>query len=212
MYTVFVIGNIASGKSTAARYLEMHGGRLIDLDQLAKTLYQPGSDLIIEIADTFGSDVLDDDGCIITARLAQRAFASPEATSRLNALVHPRLLQKLADILVEPQCCAAAPSGYLFTVVEISVAASFVQAFPLADEVIAITAPLELRRERAVERGMASGDFDRRAEVQPSEEELCALASVVIDNSAADDSLFAELDAWLEGHGFVACNQERASL
>ena len=46
MFTVFVLGNIASGKSTACRYLESHGAMLIDLDELAKSLYVPGLSLI----------------------------------------------------------------------------------------------------------------------------------------------------------------------
>ena len=46
MFTVFVLGNIASGKSTACRYLESHGAMLIDLDELAKSLYVPGSEIV----------------------------------------------------------------------------------------------------------------------------------------------------------------------
>ena len=46
MFTVFVLGNIASGKSTACRYLKSHGAMLIDLDELAKSLYVPGSDIV----------------------------------------------------------------------------------------------------------------------------------------------------------------------
>ena len=46
MFTVFVLGNIASGKSTACRYFESRGAMLIDLDELAKSLYVPGSCLL----------------------------------------------------------------------------------------------------------------------------------------------------------------------
>ena len=51
MITFFLIGNIASGKSTAARYLERRGAMRIDLDQLAKDLYQPGSAVVDAIAE-----------------------------------------------------------------------------------------------------------------------------------------------------------------
>ena len=54
MFTVFVLGNIASGKSTACRYLESRGAMLIDLDDLAKSLYVPGSDLVGALAEEFG--------------------------------------------------------------------------------------------------------------------------------------------------------------
>lgn len=203
MYTVFVIGNLASGKSTAAKYLAQQGGRLLDLDQMAKDLYQPQSAVLSAIADAFGDDVLDEDGALRTWVLARRAFASPEATAELNGIVHPVLLQKLGDVLVEPCGCGLSQPTYPFTVVEVSVADAFTEAFPLADEIIAITAPLDIRRQRAIERGMTADDFDRRAEVQPSEKELCALASTVIDNSAGDDALFRTLDAWLDEHGLL---------
>ena len=54
MFTVFVLGNIASGKSTACRYFESRGAMLIDLDELAKSLYVPGSDIVNALADEFG--------------------------------------------------------------------------------------------------------------------------------------------------------------
>ena len=76
-------------------------------------------------------------------------------------------------------------------------------AFNLADEIIAITAPADIRRMRAIERGMSAEDFDARAALQPSEEELCSLASLVIDNAAGDDSLFAALDAWMADKGLL---------
>lgn len=203
MFTVFVIGNIASGKSTAARYLAQQGGRLIDLDQLAKDLYQPGSDVVDELCEAFGREVLDEDGGINTKALAQVAFATPESVATLNGIVHPRVLQQLGDLLVPPYCCTAAEPTNPFTVVEISVAADFVQAFPLADEIIAITAPLDIRRDRAIARGMTGDDFDQRAAAQPTEDELCAMASYIIDNTLADDSLFIALDEWLAQRGFA---------
>lgn len=200
MYTAFIIGNIASGKSTASRYLESRGAFRVDLDQMAKDLYQPGSDIVASLADAFGWDVLDSDGAVRTAVLAQRAFSSDESTAVLNAIVHPVLIRRLSDMLLCPSCTAgyAAPA---LTVVEISVAADFKEAFGMADEVLAISAPLAVRRERAVERGMSYEDFDRRASRQPSDEELAALATTVIDNTYADDTLFAKLDAWLDERG-----------
>lgn len=202
MYTVFVIGNLASGKSTASRYLAARGGRHIDLDQLAKDLYQPGTAIVANLQDAFGADIVDEDGYVRTGVLAVRAFASPEATQVLNSIVHPVLLQRLGDMLVEPCGCGVTGPTYPFTVVEISVAQSFTDAFPLADEIIAITAPLELRCARAVARGMREDDFLRRAAAQPSEAEICSLATRVIDNTAADESLFEALDAWLAERGF----------
>ena len=96
MFTVFVLGNIASGKSTACRYLESHGAMLIDLDELAKSLYVPGSDIVNALAEEFGWDILDGEGGIRRNVLAARAFASPDTVARLNGIVHPVLIEQLS--------------------------------------------------------------------------------------------------------------------
>lgn len=203
MFTIFLIGNIASGKSTAARYLESKGAHRIDLDAMVKDLYIPDSDLVTSIADQFGCDVLDESGSVRFPVLAKRAFACSEQTERLNALVYPVLLEQLTRILSPSPCCGAFVPSHEFTVVEVSVAAQFTEAFGLADEVIAITASLDVRRKRAISRGMSPEDFDVRVAVQPSEEELCALASRVIPNEGDNDALFGALDNLLAEHGLI---------
>ena len=202
MFTLFVIGNLASGKSTAARYLASRGARRIDLDQLAKDLYVPGSDVVAALADAFGSDILDENGAVRTRVLAERAFATPEQTHTLNDIVLPLVYERLNNMLLPCACMATERSLPALTVVEVSLAREFSYAFPLADEIMAITAPLEVRIARAVERGMSEDDAENRAALQPSEEEPCGLANTVIDNTAGDDSLFLALDEWLAHHGF----------
>lgn len=203
MYNVFLIGNIASGKSTAARYLESRGAQRIDLDMVAKDLYVPGSDLVLALADTFGSDILDDEGLIRKSLLAERAFISSEQTAKLNALVHPLVKQQLISMLLPAQSCAGDARCASLTVVEVSTPSAFSDIFTLADEVIAISAPLDVRRERAIERGMDPDDFDARCGVQPTEDELCSMATKVIDNAQNDDSMFLGLDSWIAEHALL---------
>ena len=203
MYSVFVIGNIASGKSAACRYLASQVGMYLDLDRLAKSLYVPGSELVGSIAEEFGWDVLDAQGGIRTDVLASRAFVTPDETEKLNALVHPVLVEQLSSRLLDPVCCTVSAVSYPFAVVEVSAPRDFSDGFGLADEVIAITAPVNIRRQRAIRRGMSAGDFDRRADIQPSESELCSMASLVIDNSLDDDALFLRLHDWLVDRKFV---------
>lgn len=196
-FTLFVIGNIASGKSTACRYLEGLGARHIDLDVVAKSLYVPGSALVESVAEEFGWDILDSEGSIRFSELAERAFADDDHIERLNRIVHPALLEYLANILLPVPCCSLVVPSPALTVVEISAPASFTDSFGLADEVMAISAPLATRRLRAVERGMSPEDFDARSAVQPSEDELIEMAHVSIDNACGDDTLFKSLDRWL---------------
>ncbi len=210
MFTIFLIGNIASGKSCASRYLERRGALRIDLDELAKGLYQPGSAIVDDIAAEFGWDVLDADGGIDRARLARRAFASPADAERLNAIVHPVLLEQLGNRLVPANCCSVMVPAHDLAVVEVSAPAGFTDAFALADEVVAVTAPVEVRRRRAIARGMDPADFDARAECQPSEEEIRSMATAVIDNAAGDDGLFEALDALLAADGVVPAAEGRS--
>ena len=86
--------------------------------------------------------------------------------------------------------------------VEVSAPTGFEDAFGLADEILVISAPLSVRRERAIQRGMEPSDFDARSACQPEESVLCNLATTVIYNAADDNSLFEQLDAWLSRHGF----------
>lgn len=210
MFTLFVIGNIASGKSTATRYLEARGAWRIDLDELAKSLYEPGSELVGELADTFGYQILDADGGVVTSQLARAAFCDKDHTEQLNSIVHPRVKDCLAHMLVPPMCCCATGPAYELAVVEISVPRSFADVFDLADEVVAISAPLAVRRARALDRGMDGDDFDARAAAQPSEDELRALADTVIENEGNPEDLRASLDAWLAEHNLLVMDSEGA--
>lgn len=209
MFTVYVLGNIASGKSTACRYLESHGAMLIDLDELAKSLYVPGSDIVNALAEEFGWDILDGEGGIRRNVLAARAFASPDTVARLNDIVHPVLIEQLSLRILDPVCCTVSSPRYPFAVVEVSAPTGFEDAFGLADEILVISAPLAVRRARAIHRGMEPFDFDARSSCQPDESELCNLATTVIDNSSDDESLFDQLDLWLSRHGFIGSEERK---
>lgn len=174
---------------------------------MAKDLYIPGSPLVMEVADAFGWDVLAADGSLRTAVLAERAFATPETIARLNAIVHPPLFEQLALRILPPQCCSTVMPSAQLTVVEVSAAASCTDAFGLADEVLAISAPRSVRRQRALDRGMDGADFDRRADVQPDEDELCALAQTVMLNTGTEQELFVALDRWLAERGITLMDE-----
>ena len=210
MFTLFLLGNIAAGKSYAARYLVRAGGMRIDLDRMAKDLYLPGSAVVGELAVCFGCDILDGEDGVGMPRLVARVFVGPDRAARLDAIVHPLLMEHLAARLSPCGCCAAARPGARLAVVEVSAPASFTDAFALADEVAAVWAPLDVRRERAVARGMDPADFERRAALQPSDAQLRGWSSVVFDNAAIDGRLEAALDSWLASHGLDRVGGARA--
>ena len=194
MRTVFLAGGIASGKSTVAKLLRERGAWLCDLDQVSREVLEPGSELLGEIAAEFGSDLIDPfTGELNRRLLAERAFASAEATERLEDIEMPAIKARLAQILTNTCCAAAAPT---VAVVEVPLLDRVEDLLPLADEVLVVVAPLALRRERAQGRGMDAVDFDARVEHQPSDDYLRSHATYVIDNAGDARALEAAVDAW----------------
>ncbi|MBS5451731.1 MAG: molybdopterin-guanine dinucleotide biosynthesis protein B [Coriobacteriia bacterium] len=211
MYTLFLTGGIGSGKSVAAAHLAGRGARVIDLDEVAHRVLEE-ADVKAALAQRFGEDVLRwplfDDDCgflcgadplveqaeVDRAELARRAFADESSTRDLDAITHPRILARLGDMLVGPGCCAKAGEDFALTVVEVPLIEG--AGRELADEVMTLSCPLELRRQRAVERGMDADDFDRRAERQISDERRAELADTIIANDGTPEQLAAALDAW----------------
>ena len=197
MYSIFLIGNIASGKSSAASYLEHRGARRIDLDAVCKNMYVAGAAIVDDLAEEFGLDILSADGGINTSKLAAHAFVDAESTNRLNSIVHPYVAEYVVQTLLPANCCSTLVPEFPLTVVELSVASEYRDLFPLADEVLAISAPEDVRRDRAISRGLNPVDVDRRMSVQPNEHDLLSLATTVIVNDGSEAALYEKLEAWL---------------
>ncbi len=194
MHTTFLAGGIASGKSTVARMLHERGAWLCDLDQVSRDVLESGGPVLAQIASEFGDDLIDPEtGELDRLGLAVRAFASPEATERLEAIEMPAIRERMSQILTNPGGAATAPA---LPVVEVPLLDRVEDLLPLADDVLVVTAPLELRRARAVGRGMDAEDFDARVSRQASDEYLRAHATHVIENTADVEALERAVEAW----------------
>ena len=87
MYTVFLAGGTASGKSTAARELERLGAWRIDLDELSRAVLAPGEPCVAEVCAAFGDDLVDPEtGALDRALLARRAFADDSSAELLEEI------------------------------------------------------------------------------------------------------------------------------
>ena len=198
MYTVLLAGGIGSGKSTVARELERLGGRRIDLDQLSREVLAPHSDVVLQIADAFGDDlVVPTTGELNRRLLAERAFTTKADAARLEAIELPAIRALLAQRLEE---LATSENPPAFCVVEVPLLDRMGEGIALADEVLVVTCPLELRRERAIARGMDAEDFDARVANQPTDEWLRAHATSVIDNEGTSSELVACVRDWYDTH------------
>lgn len=204
MHTTFLAGGIASGKSTVARMLHERGAWLCDLDQVSREVLESGSPVLAQVAAEFGDDLIDpESGELDRLGLAVRAFASAEATERLEAIEMPAIRERLAQILTSSCCAATEPA---LAVVEVPLLDRVEDLLPLADDVLVVCAPLALRRERACGRGTDVEDFDARVARQATDDYLRAHATHVIENDGDEEALARAVDAWWQtvmgsGHG-----------
>ena len=91
MKTIALTGGIGCGKSTLVQWLGRSGIALVDTDLLARIVVEPGAPALEEIRIRFGGSVLDDQGRLRRAALADRVFADAAARRDLEAILHPRI-------------------------------------------------------------------------------------------------------------------------
>lgn len=188
MLRVGLTGGIGSGKSTVAGRLAEHGAVVIDSDLLAREVVAPGTPGLAEIVAAFGSGVLAADGGLDRAALAARVFNDPDARARLNAIVHPLVGARTAELMA-----AAPPDAIVVHDVPLLVENGLAPNYHL---VIVVDAPAETRVDRLVTaRGMSEVDVRARIAAQASEAARRAAADVWLDNSGAPDEILAAVDA-----------------
>ncbi len=206
MKTVFLAGGIGSGKSTVARELERLGAARIDLDELSREVLEPCSPVLDAIAEAFGADLVDAHTGVLNRRLlAARAFATPEDAARLEELELPAIRELLYKRL--ESLSASHEGNARLCVVEVPLLDRVGEMLDTVDEVLLVDCPLDLRRVRAVQRGMTETDFDARAANQPSDEWLRAHATTIIPNEGTAEELCERVRVWYE-QAIGACDHE----
>ena len=196
MYTVMVTGGLGSGKSTLCKLICEHGAMSMNLDEIYRGLLESNENMIADLADRFGDDILDDSGMVIRSKLAEEAFSDERSTKDLNAITFPYIMAMTNDYLLDVHCVPCSSSKVL--VVEVPLLTEVPEFAQLADESIAVNVPSDVRLQRAVARGMNPADALRRLQVQPTDAERDAIADTICDNSGTEDDLRAWADAWWE--------------
>ena len=191
MEKIFVIGGMGAGKSTARKALVDQGLEYIDLDLIGHEILH--WEIVKEdVSATFGEDVLDPDGEINRKALARKAFVSPAESRKLNRITQPRIEDAFTTKLDELEA-----AGCPAVVVEYSVFKSRQMSLAyLADIVIAVLAPLEVRIERAVASGFDEADVRRRIAQQITDAERIEQADVVFNNDGTKEELYNKVVNW----------------
>jgi dephospho-CoA kinase len=188
MLRVGLTGGIGSGKSTVAGRLVEHGATLIDADRIAREVVAPGTDGLAEVAAAFGDGVLAADGSLDRPALAAVVFADESQRARLNAIVHPRIGARTAELIA-----AADPEAVVVHDVPLLVENGYAPVYHL---VVVVDVPVEERVRRLVrDRGMTEADVRARIAAQADEPSRRAAADVWLDNSGTPDQVLAAVDA-----------------
>ena len=178
MLLIGLTGNIASGKSTVARFFEERGAAMIDADILARRAVEMGTTAYRDIVRRWGEEVLAPDGEVDRGALRRIVFSEPEELEALNRIVHPEVA-RLRDRLVAD----ARRRGELICVVDIPLLfeRDLVDEF---DRIVLVDAPRPIRLERLVrERGLSETEaMDMIAAQMPAELKR-ARADFIIDNT-----------------------------
>jgi dephospho-CoA kinase len=195
MRVVVITGGIGAGKSTAGAFLRSKGAVAIDSDRVAEALLEKGSPTLASVAEEFGPGVLAPDGSLDRRALADAAFRSLKSTRALNAIVHPAIAREIGPAIADMRLLSDPPSVVVLEVPLLVEAPVFAE---IADVVLSIAAPPELRVARAVAWGRAEDDVRRRLAVQASDSRREALADVVIENAGSKEEFLGELERFWE--------------
>jgi dephospho-CoA kinase len=193
---VGLTGGIGSGKSTVAVMLAERGAVVIDADQIAREVVEPGGPAYQPMIDRFGPAIVRPDQTLDRAAIAAQAFATPEALADLNAITHPAIRATMAERVADQ----AGTDNVV--VVDIPLLAEGGPAAYGLRGVIVVDAPVDVAVHRLVDgRGLSEADARARVAAQVSREDRRKLADVVIDNAGSRELLVRQVDdvwAWIE--------------
>ena len=184
-YIIGLTGNIATGKSAVSEMLDRLGAEAIDADALVHQLMERDTPVWQAVVREFSESILCSDGSINRKKLAGIVFADEAALRRLEALVHPAVIARTAELIQSSQ--------EPVVVVE---AIKLIEAGmdKTCDALWVVTCSKEQQLARLVEqRGLTEEEARQRIEAQPPQEAKLALADVVIDNSGSLDETWQQV-------------------
>ncbi|MEW1903988.1 dephospho-CoA kinase [Streptomyces sp. NPDC086147] len=182
MLKVGLTGGIGAGKSEVSRLLVSYGAVLIDADRIAREVVEPGTPGLAAVVEAFGDGVLTPEGTLDRPKLGSVVFADAERLATLNAIVHPLVGARSAELE------SRAETGDV-VVHDVPLLTENGLA-PLYDLVVVVDASPETQLDRLVRlRGMDESEARARMAAQAARARRLAVADLVIDNDGPLDAL-----------------------
>lgn len=197
-WTIGLVGEAGSGKSTVRAWLAGRGAATLDGDAVVHQVLESDREVIEAIVARFGEEVRGDLGAIDRAALAKIVFGDRSALADLEGFVHPTVLAVTEDWLDRVESEVAVVEA--IKLVESGLAASL-------DQLWLVFCDARARRIRLAERGWTVAEIDARQAAAPELAPKLALADVIIDNSGSWSATERQLEvAWARltcGYGRV---------
>jgi dephospho-CoA kinase len=182
MLRIGLTGGIGAGKSTVSSTFAECGGVIVDGDVISREVVQPGTAGLAALVDHFGHEILLPDGALNRPALAAKAFGDEEQRAKLNAIVHPLVATRRAEIVA-----AVAEDQVIVEDIPLLVESQMAPLFPL---VVVVHADADVRLNRLIGiRGMDSADARARIAAQATEAQRRTVADVWLDNSGTEGQL-----------------------
>lgn len=192
---VGITGGIACGKTTVSDLLAEKGAIPINADEIGHQLLKADSPIIGELVDAFGQDILEESGDVSRKKLGAIVFNDQAARERLNAILHPLIIQRSRArarqlVAEDPACIVLLDAPLLIEA----------GAYDTVDLIVVVTASPETQLRRTLERGIAQGrpltesEVQARIEAQMPVTEKVKYADVVIENEGTLVELHRQVD------------------
>lgn len=198
MDVIGLTGGIGTGKSTVSAYLRKKGFAIIDADQIARQVTEPGTPLLEELSREFGANILTAAGGLDRKALAAIVFADAKQRKKLDSLTHSRIIQEI-QARIEAYKAAGAHRGII-------VDAPLLFETGLDEKcqkTWLVTAKQDIRIARVCARdGMTSEEVAARIRNQMDDEEKKKRADRIIDNSGTIDDLKQQIQQLIKQEGY----------
>jgi dephospho-CoA kinase len=183
-------GSIGTGKSTVAGMFEKLGAFVIDYDQLAREVVEPGLPAHGKIVTAFGKGVLNQDGSLNREKLGEEVFADSRKRALLNSIVHPEVF--MADIKKTQSILQSNPQALILKEIPLLTQIG-IDPKSLVDVVICVSAGPEIQLERVVQRGLDPTQAKARIAAQAPVSETQKAADYIIYNDGSVEQTFLQV-------------------
>jgi dephospho-CoA kinase len=191
MRLIGLTGGIATGKSTVAGMLIERGAAVVDADQLAREVVEPGRPALQAVVQRFGESVLHDDGSLDRAKLGAIVFRDDSARRDLERITHPRI----TDLMQQRIASAFAHDA---PVVVVDIPLLFERGRDdMFEGVLVVWAPVAVQLQRMHDRdSLDKEEALRRLAAQMPIDDKRDRATWIVDNSGTLDDTRRQVNAW----------------